>query len=264
MENRSQTRHRFATGWLHLIYISDIKTSLPSGLTNLYLDYKRIPGFWDGQVVCTIEKAPLLFYDVKDNRQKYTRELRVGIGCVKPEAKLEIALVANDADTKPLVIRKENVSYLTVLEDGKVGIGRAAPQALLDVNGEIRANFFRAGQGYSRRLPAGKIPVGTGPSLDASVWDEDIKWYRIAKIATPEPMIAGAEFSLRATVAGKTFGNVTFRIMTLSGLTRLAKKRPFARFTILSNTALLSFSKARIVIPSNVQQACEGSRPGRI
>ncbi|HEY5814449.1 MAG TPA: LamG domain-containing protein [Terrimicrobiaceae bacterium] len=74
------------------IHICNIKTSLPSGLTNLYLEYKNIPGFWQGQIVCAIEKAPLLFYD------------------------------------------------------GKVGIGKAEPQAALDVNGEIRANFFRAGE----------------------------------------------------------------------------------------------------------------------
>jgi hypothetical protein len=238
------------------IQISNIQTSLPSGPTNLYLDYKNIPGFWDGQVVCPIEKAPLLFHDVKDKQGKYTGELRVGIGCVKPEAKLEIALGANDADTKPLVIRRDNVNYLTV----GIGKGKEEPKASLDVNGEIRANFFRAGEGYSRRLPVGKKPVGTprGNSLEM-VWDEDIKWYRIAKIAAPEPMIAGAEFSLRAQVAGRTFGNVTFRIMSLSGLHPIAKKRAFARLTVLSNNGqALSFSKVRIVVPSNVQHACEG------
>jgi hypothetical protein len=174
------------------IYLSNIKTSLPSGLTNLYLEYKGIDGFWDGQIVCPIEKAPLLFYDVigstvpqalqdqiaelerarqavepqraqwlalghpaptpfdkqladltaavNDLTQvaqqlphKYTGELRVGIGCVKPEAKLEIALAVNDAETKPLVIRKDKDNYLTVLEDGKVGIGNPIPQNRLHI-----------------------------------------------------------------------------------------------------------------------------------
>src|ERR1700722_14421280 len=68
---------------------------------------------------------------------KYTGELRVGIGCVKPEAKLEIALAANDAETKPLVIRKDKGkdkdNYLTVLQDGKVGIGNQIPQLRLHV-----------------------------------------------------------------------------------------------------------------------------------
>jgi hypothetical protein len=351
------------------IYISKIKTSLPSGPTNLYLDYRKIPGFWDGQVVCPIEKAPLLFYDVtleaptfsvsqrvrdffrdiplgayssseerdrlvkrleeqhqyyeanrasilKDHKialldgqlekeaehffnewkygpeweypqrvaeilplltetaskryiqlldgnnkrlyvspdippgtamlwlpadqfqprertislggrdfrmgifsrqsvplrlwlfvdmveiekyateeipkdtveyfttvaellnelatQKaqlqYTGELRVGIGCVKPKAKLEIALSAKDADTKALVIRKGEVNYLTVLKDGYVGIGKGKeePKASLDVNGEIRANYFRAFEGATERFSVGsdvlinsKVGIGT-------------------------------------------------------------------------------------------------------
>ena len=67
------------------IYISNIKTSLPSGLTNLYLDYKRIPGFWDGQVVCPIEKAPLLFYDVKDKFGRQFLELRLAADMVEIE-----------------------------------------------------------------------------------------------------------------------------------------------------------------------------------
>ena len=110
----------------------------------------------------------------------------------------------NDADTKPLVIRKDKVNYLTVLQDGKVGIGKAEPKASLDVNGDIRANFFRAGEGHSRRLPVGKRPVGAGPDLSAIVRDEDIKWYRIAKVASPEFALAGATFSVRASIAGKT------------------------------------------------------------
>jgi hypothetical protein len=69
------------------IQISNIKTSLPSGLTNLYLDYKNIPGFWDGQVVCPIEKAPLLFYDVKDKQGKYTCEWGLDASSPRPSSR---------------------------------------------------------------------------------------------------------------------------------------------------------------------------------
>ena len=240
------------------IQISNIKTSLPSGLTNLYLEYKNIPGFWHGQVVCTIEKAPLLFCDAKDQQGKYKGELRVGIGAVNPVAKLEIAMAPKDADTKPLVIRKDDLYYLTVLPNGKVGIGKAQPEASLDVNGEIRANYFKAGEGYSRRLPVGKQPVGTGTPSGTIVWDEDIYWYRIAKIAAPKPLTAAAaEFSLRAMVARHTYQTLTFRVVGFSGLSRLSK-RPVARFTILSNTGSSVFAKVRVVVPARAQDACEG------
>jgi hypothetical protein len=175
-------------------------------------------------------------------------------------AKLEVAMAPKDADTRPLVIRKDDVHYLTVLPSGKVGIGKAEPEASLDVKGEIRANFFKAGEGYSRRLPVGKVAVGRPTEAGTTEWDEDIYWYRIAKIAAPQPLtLAGAEFSLRSTVAGRAFHGVTFRVTGVSGLTALAK-RPFARLTTLTNTGLLrgSFSKARIVMPTKVEHACEG------
>ncbi|HSQ18353.1 MAG TPA: hypothetical protein VLM83_11685 [Anaerolineales bacterium] len=38
-------------------YFSNLVTAHPSGLTNLYVYYKNIPGYWDGQFVCTIEKT---------------------------------------------------------------------------------------------------------------------------------------------------------------------------------------------------------------
>lgn len=43
------------------IKLYDIITSHPSGYTNLYLRYENIPGYWDGQFVCSIEKTPLLY-----------------------------------------------------------------------------------------------------------------------------------------------------------------------------------------------------------
>lgn len=38
-------------------YFSNIMTAHPSGLTNLYVYYQNIPGYWDGQFICTIEKT---------------------------------------------------------------------------------------------------------------------------------------------------------------------------------------------------------------
>ena len=44
-----------------LINLDNIITSHPTGETNLYLGYQYVPGYKDGQFVCQIEKAPLVF-----------------------------------------------------------------------------------------------------------------------------------------------------------------------------------------------------------
>lgn len=44
-----------------LINLDNIVTSHPTGETNLYLSYQYVPGYKDGQFVCQIEKAPLVF-----------------------------------------------------------------------------------------------------------------------------------------------------------------------------------------------------------
>jgi microcystin-dependent protein len=59
--------------------ISSIITSLPSGLTNLYLRYQNIPGYWDGQLIRAIEKAPLQYVD-----------MYVGIGTATPRTALDL------------------------------------------------------------------------------------------------------------------------------------------------------------------------------
>jgi len=54
--------------------IKNIITAHPTGHTNIYINYENIPGYWDGQFICVIEKSPLL-----------TRGEKVGIG-VSPKA----------------------------------------------------------------------------------------------------------------------------------------------------------------------------------
>jgi len=70
------------------ITLSNIRTNHPSGYTNLTVNYS-VPGYWDGQLVCVIEKTPLLFYDYKAPQAK-TLERRVGIGTATPSALLTI------------------------------------------------------------------------------------------------------------------------------------------------------------------------------
>ena len=65
------------------VKLSSIITDHPSGFTNLYVRYENIPGYWDGQFVCAVEKAPLLYKDLGNNRN-------VGIGTTAPTAQLSL------------------------------------------------------------------------------------------------------------------------------------------------------------------------------
>jgi hypothetical protein len=71
---------RLAAGQHMQIDLEGIVSSLPSGHANLYVRYENIPGYWDGQFVCTVEKGPIVF----------DRE-RVGIGTAEPAARLDVA-----------------------------------------------------------------------------------------------------------------------------------------------------------------------------
>lgn len=70
------------------IELTDIRTNLPTGYTNLYVNYS-VPGYWDGQFVCVIEKTPLLFYHVRNSGDSAIGD-RVGIGTLNPKNKLDV------------------------------------------------------------------------------------------------------------------------------------------------------------------------------
>ncbi|NUO83749.1 tail fiber domain-containing protein, partial [candidate division KSB1 bacterium] len=67
-----------------LLTLAGLKSSLPSGMANLYIHYENIPGYWEGQFTCQVEKAPLLFQQVAGIGTS------VGIGASAPQAKLHV------------------------------------------------------------------------------------------------------------------------------------------------------------------------------
>lgn len=89
--------------------LEKIVTNHPSGLTNLYIHYKNIPGYWDGDFVALIEKAPLVY-----------ATNGVGIGTNDPKQKLHVAgklRVDNDVS----IGEKVTVDSLRVAKDVSVG-----------------------------------------------------------------------------------------------------------------------------------------------
>lgn len=68
------------------LMLTNIISSLPSGQTNLYINYENIPGYWDGQLVVAIEKTPLIVA-MEGTPPLY----QVGIGTINPQAKLAVS-----------------------------------------------------------------------------------------------------------------------------------------------------------------------------
>ena len=156
-----------------LLTLAGLKSSLPSGLANLYLHYENIPGYWEGQFTCQVEKAPLLYAGGN-----------VGIGTSAPAEALQLSNFADgDRYVKltaagghrfrvglKLMVYQENFGFtienddrresygLNILRnqfdvatsmlfiqraDGNVGIGTTAPTNRLQVN-----NVYHGSAGY--------------------------------------------------------------------------------------------------------------------
>jgi hypothetical protein len=107
------------------IEISGIVTSLPTGHANLYVRHENIPGYWDGQFVCAVEKSPIVFRDVTHTHEK--------------------------ADGQ-----KETVSHR-----GWVGVGNGVPQNLLHVgDGTSAIRDDRVQVVVTSKTPQSGIAIG--------------------------------------------------------------------------------------------------------
>jgi hypothetical protein len=164
------------------IEINDIVASPAAGQANLYLHYSNIPGYWDGQFICAVEKGPLVAWGP-----------RVGIGTAEPEGRLNVVGGGGEErgiqfDTGEIKFRGDNnnttgemhghfsifngrvlqhltidntgkdkttgehnveegrTALLSIHTEGNVGVGVDKPQAKLDVAGATRMNFGPAGR----------------------------------------------------------------------------------------------------------------------
>ncbi|WP_437774743.1 phage tail protein [Sorangium sp. So ce1097] len=70
------------------ITLSKLVTSHPDGPTYLVLRYSAVPGYWDGELVCPVEKAPLVFGHKVDATHDHRGN--VGIGRSAPDARLSL------------------------------------------------------------------------------------------------------------------------------------------------------------------------------
>jgi GH18 family chitinase/microcystin-dependent protein len=67
------------TGEVLKLSLTNIKTTFPNGLANIYIYYDNVPGYWDGIMINQLSKTPLI-----------VRHAQTGVGIERPEAKLHI------------------------------------------------------------------------------------------------------------------------------------------------------------------------------
>jgi hypothetical protein len=61
------------------VRLENVTASGSNGHSNLYVDYRNVPSYWDGRFVCVIDKTPLVY-----------REAKVGIGTASPDVELDV------------------------------------------------------------------------------------------------------------------------------------------------------------------------------
>jgi hypothetical protein len=115
------------------ITLSKLKTAHPSGPANLELRHSAVPGYWDGEIVCPIEKAPLVF-------GRSERQDKVGIGESQPATRLhlrngDLRLEGAEIQHKgPLVFRSD---VDNTGDEGAVRIfGKDGSTPLMEVNSD--------------------------------------------------------------------------------------------------------------------------------
>ena len=92
------------------IKIKNIKTNNQAGPTNLYLHYKNIPGYWDGDFVSVIEKAPVFY-----------KEKSVGVGTNDPKEKLHVAgKVRVDDEVSAKALKLDQESKIFFAKQGEI------------------------------------------------------------------------------------------------------------------------------------------------
>jgi hypothetical protein len=123
-------KDRLAAGKNLQIDIGNIRTKLPTGHANLYVRY-NIPGYWEGQFVCTVEKAPIVFRDVTHDHEK-------------PNGQKE-----------------------QVFHQGWVGVGNGAPQNLLHVgDGTSAIREDQVNVVVTSKTPHAGIAIGQGEGVN--------------------------------------------------------------------------------------------------
>ncbi|MGK7916901.1 MAG: hypothetical protein AB4038_15380 [Prochloraceae cyanobacterium] len=103
-----------------LIDITNIITAHPTGETNLYLGYHNVPNYDDGQFICQIEKAPLVYDDKVRIGKEQTAVFGTSEDVLQIDSNVDIGNPeqVNDPQTRMLRVYKSDSNSNIEIERG--------------------------------------------------------------------------------------------------------------------------------------------------
>lgn len=177
--------------------VSNLVTSQPSGSANLYVGYENLPGHWDGEIVCSIQKAPRLLTgdDIKSgDKVPDTSRNEHGAAVLGPLKKANLALggdrilARTDGSTTPLLLQPEgggvaihggrsqvifsdttHVAYLEALQ----AFESAAEDQKEELEKKLKAAEDELRAQHAGQRAAGEARVGIGTAVPAAALHVD-------------------------------------------------------------------------------------------
>lgn len=149
------------------IHLENVTAAGSDGHSNLYLDYRDIPGYWNGRFTTVIEKAPIVH-----------RNGKVGIGVPAPTAELE---VKGTLKVDSLVVTQRPAVHRFRLKDGWAEDLGQTPKYLRDTQGIVHltgeclmqfavgANMQQKKQYLERHLPVFELAPDCIPAMQPLV-----------------------------------------------------------------------------------------------
>ncbi|WPB81309.1 tail fiber protein [Archangium violaceum] len=171
------------------LQLGKLVTLHPNGPTQLLVRYENVPGFWDGERECVIEKAPLVFGQKVDATHDYSNH--VGIGNANPTTRLYLRggplrlhnaeiqnegqlVFRSDADDTgdntavQFFKRKETSALMQLSSSGDLSVerhisnkGNLSSDGDLSIKGDMSAEGNLSIKGRAKDKTGWLVPVGT-------------------------------------------------------------------------------------------------------
>ncbi|MBM7116090.1 phage tail protein [Archangium primigenium] len=147
------------------LQLGKLVTQHPDGPTELVVRCENVPGYWDGERVCVIEKAPLVFGQKVDASHDYSGH--VGVGNPNPTVRFYLQgghLRANNADIQH---EKSFVFRSDMAKTGDFDAARflkhdeTTPLMALRSNGRLELSTTENGDGFIHSSRASSVRLGT-------------------------------------------------------------------------------------------------------